>query len=260
MTGVPALAARFAFLPMCHLPSAAEPTHTVSPGIRGIRFASPRFRPRLRAIPRIATKTGKCCIYAYTVINGSLLVRDARQRAGLSVRSLASAAGVSPSTVSRIESAHMDPTVGMLTRLLAAAGHDLELSATKKPVPSIASLASAWHASARGDIIDWTRLRAFLDYLQLHPESTTTALRNKPAASGSALLDNILAGIAETESKERKFPAPAWTKSVPKLQEPWASPGTPRQQARAHDETPPALAVRGITLARSSLWRESADA
>jgi transcriptional regulator with XRE-family HTH domain len=172
---------------------------------------------------------------------------------------LASMAGVSASTVSRIESAQMDPTIGMLDRLLCAAGYDLKISATHNQHPAIASLADAWRRSSRGDVIDWTRLRAFLDYLHLHPAEIPLALATKPAKSGSPLLDNLLAGIAETQADEGGFPRPAWTKTVASLKNPWSSPGTPRQQEQSRLTTPEALALRGIALARSSLWRERVD-
>jgi transcriptional regulator with XRE-family HTH domain len=204
--------------------------------------------------------TAKVVAYMLTPMpDGSTLLHDARLRAGLSIRSLASLAGVSASTVSRIESAQMDATIGMLERLLSAAGHDLEISATRTQHPTIASLANAWRSSSRGDVIDWTRLRAFLDYLYLHPAETPLALATKPAKSGSPLLDNLLAGIAETHADESGLPRPTWTKTVASLKEPWASPGTPRQQEQSRLSTPQPLALRGITLARASLWRDRAD-
>lgn len=204
--------------------------------------------------------TAACVAYMLTSMpDSSTLLHTARLRAGLSIRTLASLAGVSASTVSRIESAQMDPTIGMLERLLAAAGHDLAISTTHNQHPTIASLANAWRSSSRGDVIDWTRLRAFLDYLFLHPTETPLALATKPAKSGSSLLDNLLAGIAETQADESGFPRPAWTKAVASLKEPWVSPGTPRQQEQSRLSTPQALARRGITLARSSLWRDRAD-
>ncbi len=184
------------------------------------------------------------------------LLRGARAAAGLSVRSLASKAGVSASTVSRIESARMDPTFSMLRKLLAAAGHRLEVTATATPVVDIATLEDAWRPSPRGDIIDWTRLRAFLDHLALHPETTQQALNHPPRRSGSELLDNLLAGIAETQSDETGLSCPAWTHNVPKMSAPWSTPGTPRQITVAQKMTPQRLATRGITLARSSLWRD----
>ena len=121
--------------------------------------------------------------------------------------------------------------------------------------PSLAALYDAWRPSGRGDLIDWVRLRHFLDYLTRHPQEISEAISRPPEPSGSALLDNILAGIAETQADEAGLAPPSWTRQVKPLKTPWKSPGTPNQQARAATRTPLALAVRGITLSRSSLWR-----
>ncbi len=58
--------------------------------------------------------------YAYIVTAGED-VRSARIAAGQSIRDLAKRADVAASTVWRIESGRLDPTVGMLERLLPAA-------------------------------------------------------------------------------------------------------------------------------------------
>src|SRR5450755_4687449 len=50
------------------------------------------------------------------------LVRQARAEKRLPQRSLATAAGVPQSTIARIESGHMQPSLPLLYRLLAAAG------------------------------------------------------------------------------------------------------------------------------------------
>jgi transcriptional regulator with XRE-family HTH domain len=184
------------------------------------------------------------------------LLREARCAAQLSVRALASRAGVPASTISRIERGQVDPTVGMLGRLLAAADLDLEIVTRPLPEAQLASLADAWEPSARGDLVDWTRLRAFLDHLELYPDETASAVRRMPAPSGSALLDTLLAGIAETLCDQLGVQRPPWTARVPALSTPWVTPGTPRIQEQARATTPPALAARGVVLARNSLWRD----
>lgn len=186
------------------------------------------------------------------------VLRRTRVEAGLSIRALASVAGVSASTISRIEAGTMDPTVGMLGRLLISAGARMDL--TVRPVVHIAALSDAWHSSSRGDVINWTRLRAFTDYLAHNPLEGRSALRVMPEPSGSPLLDNLLAGIAETESDRLGIASPEWPARVPALIEPWVSPGTPRMQASARKTTPAALAARGLTVSASSIWRESANA
>lgn len=188
------------------------------------------------------------------------LLREARCEAGLSIRALSARAGVSPTTVSRIEAGRMDPTVGMLTRLLGSAGCAIELARRAPSTAPLASLADAWAPSSRGDIVDWTRLRAWLDEIALHPHETGVVIRTAPAPSGSELLDNLLTGIAETLADEAGLDRPAWTSRVPALAKGWATPGTPRIRAAARASTPPALAARGLTLARTSLWRDRTNA
>ena len=190
------------------------------------------------------------------MISPATILHKARTDAHLSIRTLAGLAGVSASTISRIEAGQIDPTIGMLGRLLDSAGLEMELTTRTPSGPRLATLVDAWQSSARGTVIDWTRLRAFLDRLALHPEETPAAFRQAPQPSGSELLDNLLAGMAETQCDEYGFPRPAWAARIPAMRKPWVTPGTPRIQEQARAATPPALAARGLTLARTSLWRE----
>ncbi len=58
------------------------------------------------------------------------IVREARQRAGLSQRGLAGRASTSQSVVARIEQGRTDPSTATLARLLAAAGFELRAELT----------------------------------------------------------------------------------------------------------------------------------
>lgn len=60
----------------------------------------------------------------------------ARRQAGLSQRALAAAAGVSPSTIARIEKGRMEPTVAVLTRIVEACGLELRMSVAKPRLPA----------------------------------------------------------------------------------------------------------------------------
>ncbi len=62
------------------------------------------------------------------------LVLDARLRAGLTQRELAHRAETAQSVVARIERGQTSPTWETLTRLLAAAGFDLDASLAVRPV------------------------------------------------------------------------------------------------------------------------------
>ncbi len=64
----------------------------------------------------------------------AVVVRDARLRAGLTQRELARRAETAQSVVARIEGGHTSPTWETLTRLLAAAGFDLDASLAVRPV------------------------------------------------------------------------------------------------------------------------------
>ncbi|MBV9097637.1 MAG: helix-turn-helix transcriptional regulator, partial [Frankiaceae bacterium] len=110
------------------------------------------------------------------------LVAQARRDAGLSVRELARLADVSFTTISRIETGAMDPTVGTLHRILDAAGRELLLAAepSRQPRPALADLADAFTDTPSGKRPDWTRLRAFLDYLARHPDDVARAITARP--------------------------------------------------------------------------------
>jgi transcriptional regulator with XRE-family HTH domain len=94
------------------------------------------------------------------------VLREARHRARLSQSALAERAGTSQATISAYETGAKEPSVSTLTRLLAATGHSLELTA-RRPVrqPSnpelirrgrilaeVLGLAEALPARRRGDL------------------------------------------------------------------------------------------------------------
>lgn len=173
------------------------------------------------------------------------------------MRALADRAGTSASTVARIESGAMDPTVGMLRRLLGAAGHEIELSTRPTPIRlRLADLHDAWRASSAGDRPDWTRLRAFIDHLSLHPDAVPEALRRPPSRSGSPVMDALLAALASKLADDHGLARPRWTSARHRrLPELWESPGTPSMRARARTSTPPQLLEHGLVISADSLWR-----
>jgi transcriptional regulator with XRE-family HTH domain len=186
------------------------------------------------------------------------LLREARAAAGLSMRGLAARAGTSASTVARIEAGTMDPTVGMFRRLLLAAGHEVEfLLRPAEARPQLADLSDAWRRGSTGERPDWTRLRAFLDHLALRPENAAESIRRAPARSGSAMLDALLAAIADKIADDHGLPRPRWTSAAHRqLPDLWESPGTPAMRAKARQSTPHQLREHGIAISADSLWRE----
>lgn len=185
------------------------------------------------------------------------LLLAARESVGLSQRALAARAGVPASTVLRIENGHMDPTVGMLRRLLEAADTRLELGAAPlRRRPELTQLSAAWKRAADGDRPDWTPIRAVLDTLARHPEWTADAIARQPQRSGSAVMDALLAGIAEKLADDAGLPRPAWTRRGRRLKQQWTTPGPARHMAWRQAHTPPQLKERNVIVDAQSLWRE----
>ncbi|MEX2254280.1 MAG: helix-turn-helix transcriptional regulator [Acidimicrobiia bacterium] len=84
-------------------------------------------------------------------MDASTLLREARERAGLTLRQLATRAGTSHSTLSTYESGQKIPTFTTLARIVRAAGFALELD--------LAPIAGGLDREARG--------RELLDVLEL---------------------------------------------------------------------------------------------
>ncbi len=188
--------------------------------------------------------------------DAAALTREARTRRGWSLRALAERSDVSYTTISRIEQGHVDPTIGTLRKLLHALGAELDLQHHPlTDAPELAGLATAWSLGPSGAEPDWTRLRAFLDELALHPDLADRSIRGRPPKSGSPFVDNLLAGIAEKIADDHRVRRPAWTKRVTPQHEPWQALGTPRMRAAHAEATPRQLAERHIYLPTASLWR-----
>lgn len=187
-----------------------------------------------------------------------VLLREARARAGLSRRALATKAGVPTSTVSRIEEEQSDPSLSTLDRLIAAAGGRLIVDVlTTSERPTIAQLATAVDLGAPRLKIDWTRLRGFADWADQHPDQLAYAIADPPARTGTPL-DAILAAFAEQLADDHGLDRPRWTRAIGRLPEPWAPPGTPRMRTAAEASTPESFRRRNLTLARSALFRTTA--
>lgn len=184
------------------------------------------------------------------------LLRDARARAGLSVRELADCAGVAPSTIARIETGRVDPTTGMLERLVRATGRELRLELDGPATPEVRELITEWETDVDGqDRPDWTAFRSFIDHIERNPLLAASSTAQRPDPSGSAFIDNLIAGIAEKIRDDRRLPRPSWTRRIRPLDSEWMSLGTPRMRVRARATTPPQLAARNIYMTADSLWR-----
>jgi transcriptional regulator with XRE-family HTH domain len=183
------------------------------------------------------------------------LVSNARRSAGRTIRSLGADADVAGSTITRIQSGTVDPSVKTLARILDAAGFTLVIDAVRHGVPRrprLADLIDAW-SYHRGRVrLDWTRWRAILDRLALQPELVPEAIYLTPPPSGEPIIDALLAAVAEKLADDATLPRPAWTYQVPVLTESFRP---PLVRAAASHTVPPQLEARGLLIDTESLWR-----
>lgn len=190
-----------------------------------------------------------------TSMEAGELIANAKGSAGLSIRQLAADARVAGSTITRIRAGSVDPSVGTLERILAAAGYTLELSAIHRESPRpprLSDLVDAWSRSGRIRLV-WPRWRGFIDELVLHPERIPEAIYRAPPPSGELIVDTLLAAVAEKLADDAGLPRPAWTDQVPPLADPYEPP-TARSVTARH--VPTQLAARGLMIDTTSLWRD----
>lgn len=184
------------------------------------------------------------------------LVRTAKGSSGLSVRRLSLAAEVAGSTITRIQSGSVEPSLLTLERILGAAGFDLRVEAVRRgtpPRPRLGELTDTWSRRNGRLRLDWTRWRALLDELALHPELTPEAIYMTPPPAGNRIVDALVAGVAEKLADDAGLPRPAWTSQVPALDEPYRPPVA---RTIGDREIPAQLEARGLMIDTGSLWRE----
>jgi transcriptional regulator with XRE-family HTH domain len=120
-----------------------------------------------------------------------------RLKAGLSRKQVARQAGISLSTVSRVEEGMMDPTISMAQRLFSAVGVHMEISISEIPKYSIAHLNSALLGDRIEFDLDWTQIRIFVDRMCNEPHLIDAAIADAPTRTNNEKFDALLAGVAE---------------------------------------------------------------
>jgi hypothetical protein len=174
------------------------------------------------------------------------------------VRELAARAGVAGSTITRIQAGVVDPTDHTLSRVLAAAGYELRLSAARadaRPSPQLTGLVGAWTRRGGEVRLDWPRWRGLLDSLALHPELVPEAIYPSPPPAGDRVVDTLLAAAAEKLADEAALPRPTWTLAVPPLDVPYRPPVV---RPDTQHEVAAQFEARGLLIDTASLWRDPA--
>jgi transcriptional regulator with XRE-family HTH domain len=185
-----------------------------------------------------------------------LIFTEFRLKAGLSRKQVARHAGVSLTTVSRVEEGIMDPTISMAQRLFSAVGMHMEVSISKIPQNSIAHLHSALKGERIEFDLDWTQIRIFVDRMCREPHLVSAAIADAPTRTNNEKFDALLAGIAEKLADDLEINRPRWCCSVPPSSERWTSIGTPTMVKRNESQAAPQLTARNIYINQWQIWRE----
>lgn len=152
----------------------------------------------------------------------------------------------------------MEPTLQIVQQILEAAGFELQLSVVRRRgerMPRLADLSDAWSGQGDRTRPGWTRWRAVLDHVALHPERVADAIYTPPLPSGSRIIDALLAGVAEKLADDAGLARPSWTASVPAVDPPYRPP----VRGGVDLEVPAQLAERGVMVDAESLWRHSSS-
>ncbi len=184
------------------------------------------------------------------------LLSRVRRSSSFSVRKLAEDADVAGTTITRIQSGRVDPSMETLGRILNAAGFELLTTAVRSggsPRVLIGDLSDAWELHRGRLELNWTRWRGLLDLLALHPDWVPEAVYAAPPPSGHPTVDSLLAAVAEKLADDASLPRPSWTEQVPALVEPYV-PTLARPDNRL--KVPTQLADRGLMIDATSLWRD----
>ncbi|MGQ0831667.1 MAG: helix-turn-helix domain-containing protein [Microthrixaceae bacterium] len=183
------------------------------------------------------------------------LLTNTKGSSGRSVRGWAADARVAGSTITRIQTGTVDPTVRTLERLLDAVGYKLELGVVRRgsdPGPRLGDLVDAWSSRGGRLRLDWTRWRRLLDQFALQPDLIPEAIYVPPSPTGNRVVDALLAAVAEKLADDAHLRRPSWTGAAPLLDEPFQPP----VRGDVAVDVPSQLAARGLMIDTGSLWRD----
>jgi transcriptional regulator with XRE-family HTH domain len=182
------------------------------------------------------------------------LLKDARQRAGLTQHELADLALTSQSAVAAYESGSRQPTLPVLERMLNAAGFELSVGLVHRPeLLRLADLGGLIRDEPDTD----RRLRLYFEFLRGADESDDDLLlllAAEPPTTGDRRYDALLAATAEHLAVHAGLPTPAWALQHDRVIDGfWWVSGLPSARAQAMVHAPASFRRRGVLLARHDL-------
>jgi transcriptional regulator with XRE-family HTH domain len=186
------------------------------------------------------------------------IVAEARGGAHLSVRALARAAEVSPSTVHRIELGRLVPTVEMLERLVRATGNRIDV-VVRPDERTVAGLARAIAGDLERDREERTvpvrRAAEFAArFERSEPETRSLAIRIEPPTTGEHHWDAFLAAVVEWLAVRHGVEVPAWVHAPSRyLPRAWWVTTMPSLRAWEYAGSPASFQAHGVYLHRESL-------
>lgn len=187
----------------------------------------------------------------------AVMLRDARQAAGITQLELADRAGTAQPAVAAYESGGRTPNLTTLRRLLGACEHDVELLARprmRRGAASLAELAQTIQEDLKQDR-ERDALRLLFgfadDFRGSSRPGQAALLADEPAPTGDTRFDAALAGVAEFFADESAIPAPRWVDGPGRFVEPWWFVASrPAFHAYTLANTPAVFARHGVSMAR----------
>jgi transcriptional regulator with XRE-family HTH domain len=190
-------------------------------------------------------------------VEPAVLIRSARQAAGLTQLELARRCETAQPAVAAYESGARRPNIATLERLLEACDYEVELVARPRVRRGAASLSQVAETMKEdltgGDEQAALRLLfGFADDFRGSSRAGRGALiADEPVSTGAGRFDAALAGAAEFFAAEASIPAPRWVNGPARFVEPWWFVASrPAFHAYTLANTPALFARHGVFIAR----------
>jgi len=182
-------------------------------------------------------------------------LRESRRRAGLTQSELAEFGATSQSAVAAYESGARQPTLPVLSRMIRATGHLLELQVVADP--QLFRLTDLARKISGAALDEARRLRLVFEFLRGvqddgHPLLLLVA--GEPEPTGDARFDALLGALAEDLCVRAGITPPSWVHDCSRfLDGAWWVSELPSGRAQALVHAPASFRRRGVMLARHDL-------